>query len=41
MGTKLNGGSTPNISKKVSRLFPCLYVKKGFRFWGGRLKVIS
>jgi hypothetical protein len=29
---KLNGGSTPTVDKKVSWFFPCLLVKKGFRF---------
>jgi hypothetical protein len=27
---KRNGGSTPNISKKVSSSFPFMYMKKGF-----------
>jgi hypothetical protein len=26
--------------KKVSRSFPCLCVKKGFEYWGDRLKVV-
>ena len=31
-GIKRNEGSTPTVDKKVSWFFPCLHVKKGFRF---------